>query len=278
MSHSSMHQKGFSLIALMIVLSMISALSVGILFGVRTAQQKGELDRAAAGTMELLRTAREQTLAAKDDDLWGLHLTGTSVAVFKGATFMSADDLFTLPPGVSAAWTILGGGDDIVFDRIEGTTSNAGLVTLTHAISGDSRFITILSSGEISAIGVLPGQFDTRITDTRHVHLGLTYDLSTATTLQLTFIDTPNVVEDITIADYVSAGVFTWVETIDVNGNPERIRLVSHALNPTTTLSVRRDRAVNTLALEMRVDGVLIASYSAAGVITPGAGVSVSIQ
>lgn len=274
---TNVKSRGFTLIELLMVMSIISILATGILVGVRTVNRKGELDRSASGTIELLRTARERTLATLNDDQWGLHLTGSSVALFQGATYVSADDTFALPSGVTATWALTGGGDDVVFDRIEGTTALSGTITLTNT-SGDDRVITVLDSGEIALIGVLPVELGTRVDDTRHAHLVLIYDLSTATTLELTFIDMPDVIESITIADFVSGSQFLWRETIDVNGDDETLRLVSHVLGPATTLSVRRDQADNGLPLEMRVDGILIASYTAGGTITPGSGVTVTVQ
>lgn len=276
-----MKQQGFTLIELIIVLGIITMLSVGLLVGLQTFRRLNDLDRAAAGTMELLRTARQRTVVGDQDDRWGVHVTAPQSMLFQGSAYggLNADE-YNYPVGVTASWSLPLGVDDIVFDRIDGTTVMNGTITLTGA-GGETRVITILSSGESALIGALPPQLLTRVTDTRHAHLTLTYDLSTAAVLRLTFTDdppNPDVIENITIADYVSGGQFLWEETISVNGDAETLRLVSHTLNPKTVLSVRRDRDDNAKAVEMLVDGIPIATYSALGAIAPGAGVDVAVQ
>ena len=273
---------GFTLIELIIVLGIITMLSVGLLVGLQTFRHINDLDRAAAGTMELLRTARQRTVVGDQNDRWGVHVTSSQSELFQGSAYIGSNaDKYDYPIRVTASWALMGGGNDIVFDRIDGTTGMNGTITLT-GVGGETRVMTILSSGESALIGALPPQLLTRVTDTRHAHLTLTYDLSTAAVLQLKFTDPPNpdVIENITIADYVSVSgdEFLWEDTIDVNGDAETLRLVSHTLNPKTVLSVRRDRDDNAKAVEMLVDGFSIATYSATGVILAGAGVTVAVQ
>lgn len=278
-AHSrAQREAGFTLVELIVVFSIIALTASLVMLGFRSVSRSNDLDRSVSGVMELLRHARERTIASEGDTQWGVHMTSSAAMLFSGSSYLGvAEDTYTFPQSVTASWSLTGSGDDVVFERIDGSTINDGTITLTNAES-ETRVITLLTSGEFALIGVLPPETGTRAADTRHVHLELGYDLSTATTLQLTFIDTPNVVENITIADYVDMGQFVWMEEIDVNGNPEILRFVSHALSPETELSVRRDQDHNNTAVEIRVDGALIASYDVMGILTPGAGVTASVQ
>ena len=198
----------------------------------------------------------------------------------EGGDSGDAEDTFTLPNSVTAAASLVGGGPDVVFDRIDGATATSGTVTLTGP-GGGQRILTIFASGDAVASSALPPPLGTRVTDTRHAHLALPFSLNGSTTMTLTFSNSPNpdTVQAINVPSQISGGQFLWGGSVDVNGSAQQLILASHAIGVSTTdLSVTRDRTQNDKALVIDVDGTIIVSYTATGTLNGGVGVTVSIQ
>lgn len=274
------HERGFSMFELLIAIAILFVLIAGTLLFLSQFRARYDVDRAAAGTLALLRLARERTIAADNDAQWGVHVTSSQIMLFEGASYVTAEDTLTLPPHVTASATLTGGGSDAVFNRIDGTTATNGTITLTGQ-GTTSRVLTIYVSGETGLAQTLPAPTGTRVTDTRHVHFLLPFSLNTSTTMTLTFSNSPNpdTVEAIDVQSNISNGQFLWEDDVDVNGSNQHLRIVSHSIGVSdTNLAIRRDRMENDKALVIDVDGVVIATYTAGGVVSGGVGVTVTVQ
>lgn len=273
-------QKGFSLLEVVIAMAIFLLLLGATLAVLASFRSRGEIDRASSGTVSLLRLARERTVAGQNNIQWGVHVRSGALDLFSGAAFTSAVETFTFPRGVTATAALSGGGFDVVFKRIDGTTATNGTITLATSL-GETRTVTIFLSGETALSGALPLPQNTRITDTRHVHLALPFSLNNSNTIHLTFSNppNPNTVQAINIPSNIVNGQFTWEGDVDVNGSIQHLALVSHAIGVTTTnLAVRRDKLENNKAVVIDVDGTVIASYTVAGALTPGVGVTATVQ
>lgn len=271
---------GFSLLEIVLAMAIFLLLLGSTLAALNSFRSRGDIDRASSGTMSLLRLAHERTIAAENNLQWGVHVESDALDLFSGDTYISAAEVFQLPQGTTAQAALSGGGSDVVFNRIDGTTATNGTITLTTN-QGEIRTVTIFVSGEASLSGSLPAQQNTRITDTRHAHLALPFSLNSSTTMNLTFSNSPNpdTVQAIDVQANISNGQFTWEGEVDVNGSTQRIALVTHAIGVTTTnLAVRRDKLENDKALTIDVDGTVIATYTADGALTPGVGVTATVQ
>ncbi|MBI4134317.1 MAG: prepilin-type N-terminal cleavage/methylation domain-containing protein [Candidatus Terrybacteria bacterium] len=274
-------QRGFTLIEVVLSVAIIMLVGAALLVSFAQLERSTALNRSSDGVSVFLRLARERTIAAENNAQWGVNVAVDQMRLFTGASFSGdAEDTFTLPNGVTATAALAGGGSDVVFDRIDGTTATSGTITLTGP-GGGQRILTVFSSGDAVASSTLPPPLDTRVTDTRHAHLALPFSLNGSTTMTLTFSDPPNpdTVQAINIPSQISGGQFFWEGSVDVNGSAQQLVLVTHAIGVSTTdLSVARDRTQNDKALVIDVDGTVIASYTATGTLTGGVGVTVSIQ
>lgn len=274
-------QKGFTLIELLIVVGIIGILLIITLSRIGNFGSQTDLDTTAQRVVSTLERARNQTLASEDATVYGVHFETTKYVLFKGATYDPLDtnnkeyDISsTTISNITLASSIPPppAGADVVFDRVRGTTSNSGSVTLQLvADTSKTKVIVINALGQTSLQEITTSP-SSRVGDSRHVHINLTWDLSAQTDMVLTFSDScgSDVIETITIADYVDAGntKFEWEETVTMCGDDQVLRIHSHALSPVTNLSIHRDRRFNDKALLIEVDSTDIISYTTTGVAT----------
>lgn len=112
------------------------------------------LDTDALKVLTKLREARALTLASKNDAQWGVHLASSSITLFEGASYDAGDASnvnINLNPLVTLATiTLEGGGSDVVFDRLTGSTPQSGTTTLSLIASSTmTRTIVIYETGVV---------------------------------------------------------------------------------------------------------------------------------
>lgn len=118
--------------------------------------------------------------------------------------------------------------------------------------------------------------------DSRHPEFDLLdssgrgWSIRGASTLRLVFHDPPNadVAENVSMARFFNGAqtTFNWEGTINVNGDPETLRIHAYYIDTNnTTLSIHRDRDFNQKAVDISIDGKAIVSYAAAGTPQVGA-------
>lgn len=198
--------------------------------------------------------------------------------------------------------------DSTVYDPFNPSFSATGTIHwgYTHSASvppayagGDAwRYVEYIAYGGAGATGQQLGpadQYDFAFrliygidppagADSRHVEFELDdptnsnhdgWSIRGGTTLTLTFTDpTPDVVQNIAMASYFNSDqtVFDWQGSVNVDGDTETLRIHSLYIDRyDTVLSVHRDRAINNKAVDISIDGRLVASYAADGTIIVGA-------
>ena len=138
--------RGFTIIEVLIVLSIVAILSGISLPVYKIMQQKNDLKMAGYVTVSAMRRAQILAQAAKEDSSWGIHIENSQVIVFKGSNYAnrntSRDENFVVPSHIST-----GGLTDIIFDKLTGMPQSIGLITFS--ISNDSINIIINEKGAI---------------------------------------------------------------------------------------------------------------------------------
>lgn len=259
----------------MAIILILVALSTA---GLVSLRQNTDVGTSTHQIIAALQLARNKALASENDSNYGVHFESNKYVLFTGSTYSASapdNEVHELKSTVEVHDINLVGGSDVVFDRVQGTTSNSGSVGVRLINdSTNSRAITVLASGHAGLTGSV-SPTDTRITDTRHLHFDLGWSIQGATTLTLTFADPPNptVQENVTMASYFDVGqtVFDWEGTVDVNGSDQKLRIHTHSIGASDTLlSIHRDRRDNTKAVTIDIDGQEIVSYTADGTATVG--------
>lgn len=283
--YTAVQRRGYTLIELLIGISILLMLSSIAYASFRGLDGRLRLEAAASDVLRTIEEAQTKTVSATDDTSYGVHFATGQYTMFPGTTYDSANvenKTYSLPSGITITQINLGGPVDVVFERVRGTASASGTIVLaTTSSPAVTRTVSVYeqSPAELSRTSTVA---NTRVVDTRHVHLTLPASIQAATTMRLRFQDSPaaDVISDIAIASYLSAdqSSFDWSGTISVNGANQTMRIHTHTLTPTqTVLSVHRDRRLNTKAVTISVDGQSMALYAADGTLTtyPAGGTAV---
>lgn len=271
--------QGFTLIELLVSVAIILIITAVTLFSLTTLNKQVSLDSSSQNVLSVLRLARSQTLASKGQTVYGVHFETTKFVLFTGTTYSpsaATNKDFSLGDCQIGAISLNGGVSDVVFDRIRGTTAGYGSVIVQLTSDTTKRnIIDIASTGQVG-IDTTISSPTARVTDTRHLHFNLGWSIQTATTLTLTFHNSPSAdtVQNVTMAGYFDGpkSVFDWSGNVAVNGANQLIRVHTHSLNAfNTTLSINRDKRYNDKAVDISIDSKAIVSYTSAGVATIGA-------
>jgi hypothetical protein len=257
--------------------AVVIALLGGNIF--KTVQTQTALRSTTGVVMETLRTARERTLAAINDNQYGVHFDSDRLVLFEGDSYNALDPsnrIIDLDPALEHAdITLTGGGSEVVFEKITGVSEQAGTVTLRLKNEpATSEVIQVLPNGQVqtSAVALVTTE---RVADSRHVHLSLGWSIIGATTLTLVFQEPslPDVTYDIGMAPYftVAPDSFSWEESLIAYSSPQNLKIDTHSLDAfNTVLNIHRDQRYNTKAVTIKIDGKEIVSFDAAGQATGG--------
>jgi len=151
-----MKRKGFTLIEVLVAIAILAAL-VSAIFGAFLSFNRNQaLQKDASKVVATLEEARQLTIFSKESSQYGVHFGTDEVVLFKGSTYSSSDPENTstkLHSLVSVSATSLnGGGDEVIFQRLTGETSQDGTVTLVSSHdSSETKVITIEKTGLIQS-------------------------------------------------------------------------------------------------------------------------------
>lgn len=278
---TNIRRAGFTLVELLVVLGALALLFAVSIPAFRSFGRTSDLNNGAEEIMSALRLARERAAASEGASRWGVKFststTPNQFILFKGNSYLSRDTaqdrMYRTPAAVEIFETGLTGGSEVVFARLTGTTTQAGMLRLRLAANPmASTTVAVDASGRVSrgdASGVSLPTPSPR--DSRHVHVDYSRAVSTATeNIVLTFEG--GTTETIPIASNLEGGQIVWQGTVSVAGQNQTLGIRTHRLNnPDAQFSVRRDRRYNTKAVTLSLSGDASGTfleYSADGLAT----------
>lgn len=274
-------RSGFTLIEILITLGIFAILGSITLNALSNVRTEHLLNAAVSETIDTIRLAQSKTLASESDSQYGIRFESDRVILFRGSSYAAGTttetNVFSSRVRITEV-SLFGGGSDVVFQRLTGTTTAYG--TIQMEAGSYKRTLTIDASGAVRTAAGSLAPTGSRLTDTRHVNFQLGWSIQNATSLKLTFSNLPsaNTVATIEAQGYFNADktFFTWEGTINVNGSNQTIKIHTVSLSASDTmLSIHRNGSLNNKALVVSiVDGGVekeIASYTAAGAVTAGA-------
>lgn len=231
-------------IALGIVL-LLGALSLVSFFNSRRVQN---LVTAGNEVLGVVRLAEERALAGDGEDLWGVRLEAGQYYLFRGVSFAGGEVIqsYTLPSGIEIADVPPAWGQEIVFNRVDGTTGQEGSFTVRVQGSATQVFsITVDRSGRVYQSGTAPAPTGARSVDTRHRTFAFSWGIDDATDVRFTFDDGADV-RTVVMAPIAPRASYDSEElTFTVGGFNQTMRVHALAVN-STTLSIDRDCRKNT--------------------------------
>jgi Tfp pilus assembly protein FimT len=148
--------KGISLMEMLVIISIIGIISAIVISNSSDFRKKQALKNTTEDVVSLLNEARNNTLSSKNLNTYGVHFDINKAILFSGTSFADApsnkqidfDSSVNIPEdgGIS----LEGGGDDIVFHRMTGETSEYGTIIIQQT-NNPSRQNVI----SISPIGLI---------------------------------------------------------------------------------------------------------------------------
>lgn len=270
MMHHS-RQQGFTLLEVAISLGILAILGTLAFVSFRGTRTEEDLITTGQSIISVMRLAQARSLAGEGDSQWGVRLEPARYILFRGPSSSGATltNIYPLPGALTLTnIALIGGGQEVVFDRLEGTAAQSGSFNVQAPSTGDTFSIVMDASGKAYRAADAPISQNTRVIDTRHRNFSLGWSIQNATTLTLTFSDppNPNTVTSIPTAAYFNAGktIFDWSGSVSVGGENQILRIHTILLNGSvTTLSTDRDCRTNTKGLNIKIDANDIATYSA---------------
>ena len=203
------------LLTIVAILTILAAMSVPLF---RIFQKGSDLTNTAEEIINVLRLTQNKTLASQETSQWGVYFSiSTSpqeYILFKGTDYSSRDPLYDqihkVPEDVEIYEVdLIGGGKEVVFERVTGTTNYSGSISLRlkEDISKTRQAIVEQSGKVVSSPEAAPSD-TARIKDSRHVHFDYSRQIDTLSEiLTLTFTyNASSEIRDIIIADNMKGG------------------------------------------------------------------------
>lgn len=280
-------QNGFSVIELLIAIAIAAILlSVATVSG-RFFQDTVNLSNAEKMIGTNIKLAKANSISSLNDFNYGIHFESDSVIIFRGSTFIIGDlanQTVNLPSGVEIySVNLNGGGSDLLFSRLIGTTDNFGAVGIRLIQNpSQTRQIVVNQEGQVNH-----SSFQTSlvapITNARHAHYDLGWNIKNSLILRLEWVDNfnaPIITNDIDATAYFNTdqSIFDWSGTTMVNGLSQSLRIHGWLdASDDTILCVIRDQTESDTLNIYFVDATIakkITTYVYAGgivTITPDA-------
>lgn len=260
-------KQGFTLLEVLIAIFITALIGALALVSIVNSRRIRDLTAAGQSALSLLRTAQANTVAGKDGSQWGVHVEGSMAVLFRGSAYAGADIITSYPMPIGIEITdidLIGGGQDIIFNRIDGTVDQSGTFTVRVEGSGVQAFpVSIDPAGNAYRAGSSPVLAGTRVVDTRHRAFDLGWSIQGSLTMTLNFNDGEKV-EAVTMAGYFNPDEteFDWSGNILVGGQSQNLRVHTTSLtNTDTVLSVDRDCRTNTKKVKITIGIKDIATF-----------------
>lgn len=146
MISSKNSQKGFTLIEVLLVVSMIAIVAGFSSVVYNHYQQSNQLTLSVEILSQALYTAQLNSKSAKNDSVWGVKIQSEDIVVFQGQDFetrdTSNDMIFDIPVVITKS-----GLEEIVFEKFSGDPQSTGEIFLSN--SQKSETVRVNSFGLI---------------------------------------------------------------------------------------------------------------------------------
>lgn len=272
---------GFSIVELVIVVAVLAVIAMISLPSFVALLKTPQLNNTSEEIINTLKTAQNRTLSSEGNSQYGVYFDTTTsphqYVLFKGSSYASRissfDKIYPIPSALEMyATNLAGGGNQVVFDRLTGSTANSGNVSLRFIDDvSQTKIIYIDNAGVVGYVALSTPSDSNRVKDSRHIDFNYNRTIATDTeNIILTFGG--SAVQTIPMNQYLVNGQFYWSGTVSI-GNANQT-LTIHTLrlnNADTQFSIYRDMRFNTASLTIKLSGDssgTVAEYSANGLTT----------
>jgi len=268
--------KSFTLVEVLTIVGILIVLTAISIPAFRFFQKESDLNNSVEEIINTLRLAQNKTLASERAIQYGVHFETGEYVLFNGTIYNPSatdNEIHNLPKSVEIyEIELTGGGSEVIFDRVTGTTNQFGEVSLRlKTDTSKVKTIYIENSGRVSeTLPVVPSDAS-RIKDSRHIHFNYSRFIDTAVET-LTLMFNGSIRKDILISGNLEDGQISWEGEVDVGGEVQKIKIHTHKLNsPDSQFCIHRNRRYNNKILEVTLSGDssgYLIHYSADGLTT----------
>ncbi len=286
------HEAGFTILELTVVIAIFLIVAVISIPSIVSLQKTPDLSTAAEEVIGGLRLAQNKTLAFEYSGQYGVYFDTASspqqFIIFQGssyATRVSAyDQVRPIPTTVEFSSVNVGASNQVVFDKLTGSTTNSGSVTLRLKSDPSQTLTVYVDSTGIVGYTALSTPTDTHTKDSRHVHfdynrtIAIDANNNLNEALTCTFYKSDNTTVPVVIAAATSPLIggqldITCAATVD--GVSQSVSIKTHHLNDGSyanknQFSIHRDGRYNTkkVIITLSGDPGFLIQYSADGLTT----------
>jgi prepilin-type N-terminal cleavage/methylation domain-containing protein len=147
------NSRGFTMVEILTVVGIVVIIATVALPYGSTFLAQNRLQESTLNIVDALRRVQSRSMSGMGGEPWGVHFTSADITLFKGTSYSPGDDYNELIelPDISTISTISlnGGGDDLIFNRVIGDTSEWGTIVIDDANSDSEATVTISGVGLI---------------------------------------------------------------------------------------------------------------------------------
>lgn len=151
MGYFSSSQKGFSLVELLIVVSLIALISGFLVIGFQNFASYQQYKQAVGDVEFSLNQSKVKARSAVSDSKHGIKFANDRITKFVGSTYSvsSPTNEVIIYSLVTLQANLTGGVDEIIFNKLSGLPSATGTIVISGTIFSASTTIEVTDSGVI---------------------------------------------------------------------------------------------------------------------------------
>ena len=148
-------QAGFTFVEITIALGIIIVLMSVVLTVFTSFRNNESLKSDTDLVVQVLRDARNKTLASKSYTTYGVHFSTPIITIFPGTTYdsnnPSNENISLNSNKTSLTLNLNGGGSDVIFQRLTGETVQNGSITISLSGMSQTKTVTIYKTGVVES-------------------------------------------------------------------------------------------------------------------------------
>ncbi len=147
---------GFTFIEILISIAILAIIAMAIIGPFASFRNAQAIKNTSESVVALLNQARVKTLASENLLQYGVHVQTDKAILFSGSSYSGGTSISEIVVSDSNITltniSLLGGGSDVVFNRLTGVTDNYGTLKVIHANANvPQKTITISKTGTVSS-------------------------------------------------------------------------------------------------------------------------------